>query len=49
MWKLSVYNNIQFVDDSMILADNVNDLQTLLYQLNKEIQRLRLKINIVKN
>ena len=41
-------NNIRYADDTAILADNANDLQTLLDQVNEESERLGLKINIGK-
>lgn len=41
-------NNIRYADDTVILADSAQDLQSLLNQVNEESQRLGLKINITK-
>lgn len=41
-------NNIRYADDTAVLADNANDLQTLLNQVNEASERLGLRINISK-
>lgn len=41
-------NNIRYADDTVILADNANDLQILLNKVNSESQRLGLNINTTK-
>lgn len=41
-------NNIRYADDTVILADNANDLQILLNQVTEASKSLGLKINIGK-
>nr|CAH7735352.1 unnamed protein product [Callosobruchus chinensis] len=41
-------NNIRYADDTAIIADNANDLQTLLNSVNEASQQRSLKINTNK-
>nr|CAH7716432.1 unnamed protein product [Callosobruchus chinensis]CAH7751816.1 unnamed protein product [Callosobruchus chinensis] len=41
-------NNIRYADDTAIIADNANDLQTLLNSVNEASQQRGLKINTNK-
>ena len=41
-------NNIRYADDTAIIADNANDMQTLINAVNEASQRIGLKINTNK-
>nr|CAH7712302.1 unnamed protein product [Callosobruchus chinensis] len=45
---IPINNNIRYADDTAIIADNANDLQTLLNSVNETSQQRGLKINTNK-